>query len=145
MRRVYANLGRWATSLHSSTSLYEPSNEKGLIRLLPGLLGMLGENIDILDKSLGLLDSYLLLDAAGLIQVSTPISLDMRYRLTFVELRSGDLQYPVPSFDRDETARGKTKTSPIHHIPLDTYGPTPYPRSSPPRRWDLPTCNNRPR
>lgn len=40
-----------------------------MIRLLPGLLGMLGENIDILDKSLGLLDSYLLLDAAGIIQV----------------------------------------------------------------------------
>ena len=42
---------------------------------------MLGENIDILDKSLGLLDSYLLLDAAGLIQVS-PVTFSSFFGLT---------------------------------------------------------------
>lgn len=59
----------WQTSLYNASSLHQPSSENGLIRLLPGLLGMLGENIDILDKSLQLLDSYLLLDASGITQV----------------------------------------------------------------------------
>jgi hypothetical protein len=60
----------WQNSLYNASSLYLPSHEKGLVRLLPGLLGMLGENIDILEESLKLLDSYLLLDAAGITQVS---------------------------------------------------------------------------
>jgi len=60
---------RWAKSLHNATSLQHPTPEKGLIRLLPGLLGMLGENMDLLTTSLELLDSYLLLDAPGIIQV----------------------------------------------------------------------------
>jgi hypothetical protein len=60
---------RWQTSLYNGVSIYEPSPEKGLARLLPGLLGMLGENMDILAKSLDLLDSYLLLDSNSVIQV----------------------------------------------------------------------------
>ena len=50
-------------------SPYQPTRETGLIRILPGLLGMLGENMDLLPKLLTLLDSYLLTDAAGIIQV----------------------------------------------------------------------------
>ena len=61
--------GRWAKSLHNATSYNHPSPEKGLIRLLPGLMGMVGENLDLLVTSLDLLDSYLLLDAAGILQV----------------------------------------------------------------------------
>jgi hypothetical protein len=61
---------RWAQSVYNSTSLYHPSPDKGLIRLLPGLMGMVGENMDILNTSLDLLDSYLLLDTAGILQVS---------------------------------------------------------------------------
>jgi hypothetical protein len=61
--------GRWAKSLHNATSFNHPSPEKGLIRLLPGLMGMVGENLDLLVTSLDLLDSYLLLDAAGILEV----------------------------------------------------------------------------
>ena len=61
---------RWQTALYNSVSYYEPSAEKGLARLLPGLLNMIGENMDLLSKSLSLLESYLLLDAASLINVS---------------------------------------------------------------------------
>lgn len=46
---------------------------------------MLGENIDILDKSLGLLDSYLLLDASGLIQVSTRPHIRREIRIGYCE------------------------------------------------------------
>jgi len=60
---------RWAKSLHNATSYNHPSPEKGLIRLLPGLMGMVGENLDLLVTSLDLLDSYFLLDAAGILQV----------------------------------------------------------------------------
>jgi hypothetical protein len=61
--------GRWAKSLHNATSYNQPSPEKGLSRLLPGLMGMVGENLDLLVTSLDLLDSYLLLDAAGILEV----------------------------------------------------------------------------
>lgn len=51
-------------------SPYQPTRETGLIRLLPGLAGALGSNLDMMRPLLKLLDSYLLLDAAGIIQVS---------------------------------------------------------------------------
>lgn len=61
--------GRWAKSLHNATSFNQPSPEKGLVRLFPGLMGMVGENLDLLVTSLDLLDSYILLDAAEILQV----------------------------------------------------------------------------
>jgi len=60
---------RWQASLYNAESLYQPSPDKGLIRLLPGLLHMVSENLDLLEQSLPLLDSYLLLDGAGIFQV----------------------------------------------------------------------------
>lgn len=61
---------RWQTALYNSASPYQPSPETGLIRILPGLLLMLGSNLDLLPKLLSLLDSYLLLDPVGISQVS---------------------------------------------------------------------------
>nr|XP_019050076.1 hypothetical protein I302_00497 [Kwoniella bestiolae CBS 10118]OCF29006.1 hypothetical protein I302_00497 [Kwoniella bestiolae CBS 10118] len=58
----------WQTALWNAASPYQPTKETGLIRLLPGLLTMLGENMDLLSKLLPLLDSYLLLDATGITQ-----------------------------------------------------------------------------
>nr|XP_031857373.1 uncharacterized protein CI109_007237 [Kwoniella shandongensis]KAA5524445.1 hypothetical protein CI109_007237 [Kwoniella shandongensis] len=58
----------WQTALYNAASPYQPTQATGLIRLLPGLLSMLGENMDLLPKLLGLLDSYILLDAAGITQ-----------------------------------------------------------------------------
>ncbi|KAK8861272.1 hypothetical protein IAR55_002091 [Kwoniella newhampshirensis] len=58
----------WQTALHNAASPYQPTATTGLIRLLPGLLNMLGENMDLLPKLLGLLDSYILLDAASITQ-----------------------------------------------------------------------------
>lgn len=40
---------------------------------MPGLLGILGENMDLLGKLLTLLESYLLLDAGSIIQVSDDV------------------------------------------------------------------------
>ena len=40
-----------------------------MIRLLPGLLHILGDNMDLLRNLLDLLDSYLLLDPIGISQV----------------------------------------------------------------------------
>lgn len=61
---------RWEVALRNSTSLYQPSHERGLIRLLPGLLLSVGENMDTLACMLGLLNSYILLDAPGIMRVS---------------------------------------------------------------------------
>nr|XP_018264314.1 uncharacterized protein I303_02479 [Kwoniella dejecticola CBS 10117]OBR86472.1 hypothetical protein I303_02479 [Kwoniella dejecticola CBS 10117] len=58
----------WQTALWNAASPYQPTRETGLIRLLPGLLAMLGDNMDLLSKLLPLLDSYLLLDSAGITQ-----------------------------------------------------------------------------
>ncbi|WVQ62887.1 uncharacterized protein L199_001036 [Kwoniella botswanensis] len=58
----------WQTALWNAASPYQPTKETGLIRLIPGLLSMLGENMDLLPKLLPLLDSYLLLDASGITQ-----------------------------------------------------------------------------
>ena len=60
----------WQAGLHNASSLYQPSVESGLIRLLPSLLAVLGENMDVLGLMLPLLNSYLLLDAPGITQVS---------------------------------------------------------------------------
>ena len=60
---------RWQTALHHAASPLQPTPATGLIRLFPGLLAILGENMDLLPKMLELLDSYLLLDAAGIISV----------------------------------------------------------------------------
>jgi len=73
---------RWRDSLRHASSLYEPSGEKGLIRLLPGLMGMVGENMDLLVTSLDLLDSYLLLDAPGILPVSRPPPIRADDRIT---------------------------------------------------------------
>ncbi|WVO14781.1 hypothetical protein L204_102419 [Cryptococcus depauperatus] len=59
----------WQTALQNSVSPYQPSKETGLIKLFPDLLVTLGENMDLLQKFLALLDSYLLLDAPGLTQI----------------------------------------------------------------------------
>ena len=53
----------------NATSPYSPTHQTGLIRLLPGLLVTLSENLDLLLVCLSLLDSYILLGAADLIQV----------------------------------------------------------------------------
>ncbi|WOO78855.1 Importin-11 [Vanrija pseudolonga] len=58
----------WQTALWNAASPYQPTPETGLIRLLPGLLGAIGENMDLIKQLLPLLDSYLLLDAAGITQ-----------------------------------------------------------------------------
>jgi len=94
---------RWAKSLHNATSFNHPSSEKGLIRLLPGLMGMVGENLDLLVTSLDLLDSYLLLDAAGILQVSPLHSRD-----TSADDRSTE----------QTSARHSTKLSPLRNFPL---------------------------
>jgi hypothetical protein len=57
--------------MYNADSLYQPSPDKGLIRLLPGLLHMVSENLDLWEQSLPLLDSYLLLDGAGIFQVGS--------------------------------------------------------------------------
>lgn len=62
-------LALWQGALYNSASVYHPSAESGLIRLFPGLLGILGENMDLLPQMLGLLDSYILLDVASILQV----------------------------------------------------------------------------
>ncbi|WVN87256.1 uncharacterized protein L203_102433 [Cryptococcus depauperatus CBS 7841] len=59
----------WQTALQNSVSPYHPSKETGLIKLFPNLLVTLGENMDLLQKFLALLNSYLLLDAPGLTQI----------------------------------------------------------------------------
>jgi hypothetical protein len=41
-----------------------------LIRLFAPLLGILGTNMDLLTKLLPLVDSYVLLDASNIVQVS---------------------------------------------------------------------------
>ncbi|KAL7423456.1 hypothetical protein Q5752_001036 [Cryptotrichosporon argae] len=58
----------WQAALYNAATPYQPAPEKGLIRLFPGLLSALGENLDLLDSLLPLLDSYLLLDATGIVQ-----------------------------------------------------------------------------
>jgi len=57
----------WQTALWNAPS----GHPTPLIRLLPGLLSAISENMDLLTKLLPLLDSYILLDAAGLVQVSS--------------------------------------------------------------------------
>jgi hypothetical protein len=59
---VYLAHVRWQSGLHNSTSIYLPTPEAGFISLFPGLLGILGDNMDLLDRLLYLLESYLLLD-----------------------------------------------------------------------------------
>lgn len=61
---------RWQTALYNSVSPYQPSSETGLIKLFPGLLSAISENMDLLPKLLPLLDSYVMLDAPGIVQVS---------------------------------------------------------------------------
>ncbi|OCF32339.1 hypothetical protein I316_06007 [Kwoniella heveanensis BCC8398] len=58
----------WQTALYNAASPYQPHRETGLIRLLLGLLNMLGENMDLLPKLLALFDSYMLLDAPGILE-----------------------------------------------------------------------------
>jgi hypothetical protein len=60
---------RWQAALHNAASPYQPTPETGLVRLLPGLIAVIGENLDILDLMLPLLESYLLLDGPGIVQV----------------------------------------------------------------------------
>lgn len=60
---------RWQVALYNATSPYHPTAQTGLIRLMPGLLAVLSENMDLLDHFLALLDSYLLLDAPGIVRV----------------------------------------------------------------------------
>ncbi|WVF67040.1 hypothetical protein IAT40_001783 [Kwoniella sp. CBS 6097] len=58
----------WQTALYNAASPYQPRRETGLIRLLPGLLNMLGENMDLLPRLLALFDSYVLLDGPGIVE-----------------------------------------------------------------------------
>lgn len=55
--------------MYNALNPYEPSPETGLIKLFPGLLHLLTENADLLDSLLPLLDSYIVVDAQGIIQV----------------------------------------------------------------------------
>ena len=61
--------------MYNANSLYRPSSDTGLVKLLPGLLNILAENMDLLPKLLPILDSYLLLDAPGLVQVGAKFEL----------------------------------------------------------------------
>ncbi|GFZ42911.1 hypothetical protein JCM24511_00629 [Saitozyma sp. JCM 24511] len=62
----------WQAGLYNAASPYQPTAETGLIRLLPGLLAVISENLDMLDHMLPLLESYLLLDAPGIVQNHGP-------------------------------------------------------------------------
>jgi hypothetical protein len=68
--RLLTNPSSWQAGLYNAASPYQPTAETGLIRLLPGLLAVISENLDMLDQMLPLLESYLLLDASGIVQVS---------------------------------------------------------------------------
>ena len=65
-------LALWQAGLYNAATPYQPTPESGLIRLLPGLLAVLSQNMDLLSTTLPLLDSYLLLDAPAIIQVGSP-------------------------------------------------------------------------
>ena len=54
------------------TSPYTPTPETGLIKLFPGLMGLLTGHADLIDQILRLLDSYICLDPAGVIQAFGP-------------------------------------------------------------------------
>ncbi|ODN87082.1 hypothetical protein L198_07084 [Cryptococcus wingfieldii CBS 7118] len=58
----------WQTAIYNATSLHQPNVSTSLIHLLPGLLQVLGENMDLLSTLVGLVDSYLLLDAQNITQ-----------------------------------------------------------------------------
>ena len=65
---------------------------------MSGLLGILGENMDILHTMLDLLDSYLLLDAAGVIQVGEAASL-LSTDAAVIDLWSTSVRRSRESFD----------------------------------------------
>lgn len=50
--------------------MFDPSAEKGLVKLLPGALEMLSNNLDLFRTVRKLVFSYLLLDANYVVQVS---------------------------------------------------------------------------
>lgn len=58
----------WQTALWNAMSLYQPTPQTGLISMVPGLIAVVGENMDLLTKLLPLLDSYILLDPARLVE-----------------------------------------------------------------------------
>ncbi|GMK54406.1 hypothetical protein CspeluHIS016_0109920 [Cutaneotrichosporon spelunceum] len=58
----------WQTALWNAASPYQPTPQTGLISLVPGLIVAVGQNMDLLLRLLPLLDSYILLDAAGLVE-----------------------------------------------------------------------------
>lgn len=61
----------WQAALYNSASPYQPTPQTGLVSLFPSLINVLSENMDLLPRMLSLLDSYILLDAAGIAQVSS--------------------------------------------------------------------------
>lgn len=66
---IDAIVPRWSTTLRHVTDL-NSAGGAGLLKLYPGLLTMLGQDMDNLQQSLQLVDSYMLLDGQNLVQVS---------------------------------------------------------------------------
>jgi hypothetical protein len=60
----------WQAALRNSTSIFDPSAEKGLAGLLHGAIEMLSNNLDLYRDICALVFSYLLLDANYVVQVS---------------------------------------------------------------------------
>ncbi|RXK35686.1 hypothetical protein M231_07059 [Tremella mesenterica] len=88
-------LALWQAALYNATSLHIPSIEKGLMRLLPGLLGLLQTDMDQAGSLLRLLESYLLLDAPGLIQTHASVICSTLFQTLSLAKANKDLLKPI--------------------------------------------------
>jgi len=103
-------------------------------------MGMVGENLDLLVTSLDLLDSYLLLDAAGILQVRPLFCATL-----MIDTRRQSMYDPLQSPYRYKTPRCPTQSSPHNHLASYPHIPTLLSRSLVTRLWYIPTCNHRSR
>lgn len=72
-------LALWAISLRNASSILPTTpNAPSLASLLPGAIQLLGENLDLLGTILSIVESYLLLDAAHVLKVRSPLSTAVR-------------------------------------------------------------------
>jgi hypothetical protein len=76
----------WQASLRNVNSLDTPTVESGLLKLVPFLVNLLGQNLDLQPQALTLMDSYILLDGTRLMHVRVMGGFDME-RLTDIRLR----------------------------------------------------------
>ncbi len=60
---------RWQASLRNVTTLEANIADSGLLKLVPFLVNLLGQNLDLQPQALTLIDSYMLLDGSRLMQV----------------------------------------------------------------------------